>query len=273
MGITGDIYKGFTIGKEGTPGRISSKSYGVYLTGEGVYDSPQRDVEMISIPGRNGQLVRDNGRWENITLTYRAGIYAATQEEFAETVRAFRDRIEFSEINNISGGRPYLYIYDDYNTDEFRLGIFKGGFEVSPVAYGQAGEFDIVFDCKPQRFLKSGETDVAIASSGRDITNPTGFKALPLIKFRLTGTGENSITFTSSNVEMGKITTNGAPLNTDIYVDCEVGEAYYFVSGNRVSVNEYVSIGASLPSLIGNTTITYTSNVSNVRITPRWWRI
>lgn len=42
------------------------------------------------------------------------------------------------------------------------------------------GEFDVTFDCKPQRWLTSGETAVAVTSGGT-ITNPTLFDAEPLL--------------------------------------------------------------------------------------------
>ena len=66
MGVnnTSALFKGFTF--DG----IDSKKYGVYITGEAVYNAPERDVEVISIPGRNGAYLLDNGRFSNITVTY-----------------------------------------------------------------------------------------------------------------------------------------------------------------------------------------------------------
>ena len=39
----------------------SSADFGVYLTGEGVFNAPERAVEMLSIPGRNGDYALDPG--------------------------------------------------------------------------------------------------------------------------------------------------------------------------------------------------------------------
>jgi phage-related protein len=161
------IYKGFTF--DG----INSLDYGIHITGEAVYNAPERDVEMISIPGRNGEFALDNERFNNIAVKYRAGTFGQDQPDFAGKIDAFR--------NAIVSRLGYCRITDGYNPDEYRMAIYKSGLEVSPVANSKAGEFDIVFDCKPQRFLLSGETKQTI-TSGQTLTNPTLFKANPLLE-------------------------------------------------------------------------------------------
>ena len=71
MGVikTGAIFNGFTFDGE------NSKDYGVYITGSGVFNAPERDVEMISIPGRDGAFAQDMGRFSNIEVTYPAGLF------------------------------------------------------------------------------------------------------------------------------------------------------------------------------------------------------
>ena len=163
MGV--DIFKGFTFGGK------YSKNYDVYITGEAVFNAPSRDVEMIAIPGRNGNLALDNGRFNNIEVTYPAGLFAKTESEFAEAISNFR--------NFLCSQRGYVRLEDDYNPNEYRMAIYKSGLEVSHKRL-KAGEFDIVFECKPQRFLKSGEVAVTSAGSSIEITNPTLFDAKPL---------------------------------------------------------------------------------------------
>ncbi len=172
---TGAIFK--TLSFDGT----SLRSYGVYISGEATFNAPAREVEMISIPGRSGQLALDKGRFENIEVTYPAGIYADTEADFAEAV---------SELRNFLCSRSgYCRIEDDYNPNEFRMGIYKSGLEVTP-ALLKAGEFDLVFDCKPQRWLKSGEDKISV-QDGDTITNPTLFEAKP--QLQVWGYGDISI--------------------------------------------------------------------------------
>lgn len=140
----------------------NSLDYGVYITGEAVYNAPERAVEMVSIPGKNGALALDQGRFENIEVTYPAGTFGVKQTEFAGRMRAFR--------NMLASRYNYVRLTDSYHPDEYRLGLYKSGLEATPVAMSSAGEFDITFNCKPQRFLTSGEEPVDTSELGGDVT-------------------------------------------------------------------------------------------------------
>ena len=177
MGVnpTPTNYKALTFGGE------SSRTYGVYITGEGVFNAPERAVEMITIPGRNGAFALDRGHFENIEVTYPAGIVADNPTDFAKAIADFR--------SFLCSKNGYVRLEDEYNPGEYRMAIYKSGLDVSHEGL-QTGEFDIVFDCKPQRFLTSGETAVAVASGGK-VTNPTLFEARP--QLQLWGYGDIDI--------------------------------------------------------------------------------
>lgn len=184
---TGRIFNGFEFDGE------SSKNYSVYITGEAVYNAPEREVEMISIPGRNGAFALDKGRFENIEVTYPAGIFADNELDFARAVSNLR--------NYLCSKKGYCRLTDDYNPDEYRLAIYKSGLEVDP-AQLKAGEFDITFDCKPQRYLMSGETPMDI-TSGENILNPTLSDSQPLIEVEGYGNisfGDFTISITDEDI-------------------------------------------------------------------------
>lgn len=165
MAIT-DIYNSLTFGG------INSLDYGVYISGPAVYNAPTRDVELVSVPGRNGAIEIDKGHWNNIEVTYKAGTFGDDQSDFATKINAFRNAI-VSQIG-------YQRITDTYNPEEYRLGIYLSGLSVNAVNRNAAGEFDLVFNCKPQRYLIDGETPIQV-SSGDTITNPTLYDAGPLL--------------------------------------------------------------------------------------------
>ena len=56
--------------------------FGVYISGNGTYNAPARDVKSVAIPGRNGELTLDNGRFKNVTVKYPAFIV----EDFGRNV-------------------------------------------------------------------------------------------------------------------------------------------------------------------------------------------
>ena len=127
---------------------------------------------MIEIPGRNGSYALDKGRFSNIEVSYPAGIGTQNEAEFRRKIESLR--------NALSSKVGYQRLEDDYNGEEYRLAVYKSGLDVNPKML-RAGEFDIVFDCKPQRFLKIGEIETPV-SSGGIITNPTLFESHPLLK-------------------------------------------------------------------------------------------
>lgn len=193
MGVnpTPSNYKTFTFDN------TNSAQYGVYITGQGVFNAPERNVEMVTIPGRNGSYALDHGNFNNIEVTYPAGIVADTEADFATAVSNLR--------NFLCSKTGYCRLTDDYNSGEYRMAIYKSGLEVEPFML-TSGEFDITFECKPQRWLTSGETAVTLVS-GNDITNPTLFDARP--QLQVYGYGDIDLggqgTISVENVPLGNV--------------------------------------------------------------------
>lgn len=185
---------------------IDSSNYGVYIAGDGAYNAPARRGEMVTVPGRNGSLFFEEDDFENIEVTYPAFMAGTDEASFRDTLRNYRSAL--------SSKKTYCRIEDTYHPDEFRLGVFHSGFETEPKHYTTAGDFNLVFDCKPQRFLLSGETGVTFLSNG-SITNPTPFTARPLIK--VTGNGTASI---------GDYQFTVAGSDQTFWLDSELMEAY-----------------------------------------------
>lgn len=250
------IYKGFIF--DG----ISSLDYGIYITGEAVYNAPERDVEMISIPGRNGEFALDNGRFNNISVTYRAGAFGQDQPDFAGKIDAFR--------NALASRVGYCRITDGYNPDEYRMAIYKSGLEVSPVAISKAGEFDIVFDCKPQRFLLSGETKQTV-TSGQELTNPTLFESHPLLEVRGYGAinlGDESVV--AHNDPIGPVTrpttiTESIDLNArTMAFTMKIDDTSMFANGDRITIKA-LRVTAIMNNRIDSAQFTNKERLSSVQ--------
>ena len=96
-------------------GGVDFAENGVWLSGSGTFSAPQRDVTMVSVPGRNGDLIIDNGKWNNITVTYPCFI----RDNFDQNMAAFRS-LMCSKLG-------YQKLEDSYHPDEYRLGAFSEG--------------------------------------------------------------------------------------------------------------------------------------------------
>lgn len=196
-------------------GDVNSADYGIYITGEAVYNAPERAVEMVTVPGRNGALALDQGRWENIEVSYPAGCFGDDQSDFASKIADFRNAI-VSQLG-------YQRLTDEYNPNEYRLGTYLSGLDVKPKSMGRVGEFTITFDCKPQRYLTPGETEITV-ESGDTLTNPTQYESSPLLEIE----GYGTIAFNGYGVElenavMGEIRYPATPYNTKTVIN---GNAY-----------------------------------------------
>ena len=237
-----------------TFGSVDSSDFDVYISGSGTFNSPSRVVEMLDVPARNGQLTIDRGRFANIEVKYPCGIYGAS--DFGDKVRSFR--------NALGALTGYQRLTDDYHPNEFRMGIFSAGISMSDVTALRMGKFDVIFNCKPQRFLTSGETPVTFTADGT-ITNPTLFDSKPLLK--ITGMGTVGIGDYS-------ITLQGIPSQT-VYIDCDIMDAWTLSGGQKVNANDIVQYAGNMfPSLeAGNNGIDLGTGITEVVVTPRWWRL
>lgn len=225
---TGAIYKTLTF--DG----FKSSNYGVYITGQAVFNAPERAVEMITIPGRDGAFAQDQGRFENIEVTYPAGIFADTESDFADAISDFR--------NILCSREGYCRLIDDYNPNEYRMAIYKSGLEVSP-AQLKAGEFNITFECQPQRFLTSGETKSTL-SSPATVNNPTRFPSKP--QLQVNGYGDidiNGGVISVENVPLGDVVLydNGI-IGYETYIVITV-DTQYANAGDAISFGKILHVG------------------------------
>jgi len=123
-----------------------SSDLGVFVSGSGSFDAAEFDVDKYEIPGRNGDLILSNNRYKNVEITYPAFI-----------PKAFMDKVQ-NVRNWLRSSKVYARLEDTYDMDHYRLGIPTGVQSFSPENRNDGANFEMTFDCKPQRFLKVGET-------------------------------------------------------------------------------------------------------------------
>lgn len=225
----------------------SSRTYGILIDSHTGYNTPDRDYETVEVPGRNGTLTVDNGRYQNVDVVYHCGIGIGFHEKYSQ----FR-----SWLMSRTG---YQRLEDTYHTDQYRMARVKSAPSPEYFGKGKAGKFDLTFDCKPQRFLKTGETSQTFTSSG-SITNPTMYSALPLV--RVYGTG-------SLRIGQSTIVINSAGSYTDL--DCDIQDA--FRGSVNCNGNITLSSGNFFVLAPGYNGISLGSGISQVMITPRWWTL
>ena len=147
---------------------------------------PQRRGDAYRIAGRNGTRRREDGTFENYDQPYDVWFkdFAANRDVY----QLSRDLAGF-----LLGSSDFCRLEDTYEPDVFRLACYAGPMNVAAVLrrYGRA---TLVFDCLPERYLKSGEKAITVMENvastdvvSFDLENPTGMLARPLV--RVTGSG------------------------------------------------------------------------------------
>ena len=211
------------------------------------YAYPERDYTITHIPGRNGDIIQDNGCYKNVERTYEVS-FDVPNEDFATYANAVS-----AWLHSTTG---YARLEDSYEPNYYRMAIYQES-NIFENLYNQAGTATIVFECKPQRFLKTGDNIITIQNS-LTIMNPTGFEAYPL--FKVTGTS-------------GVLTVNGNSITISsidgfVMLDCELQDAY------KENINKNSTISGTFPVLKpGSNTIRWTGGISSVTMKPRWWTI
>lgn len=243
----------FTFGGE------NSLAYGIAVSGSGTFNAPERDVEIITIPGRDGDLIRDNGRFKNIMVTYPAMItrgFAAN----AQRARAW-----------LLGRHGYLRLTDDYDPNHYRLAAFHGPIDFQTSFLNRAGQCELRFNCKPQRFLIEPlwEKDSPDWMQLPDIdvwtcVNNGSFSAKPLIDIAVNAEGDITICAEAGPM----LTITGVEAGTTVHIDCETCNVYT----STESLNAKTSgVFPELP--VGAFNIITTGPVGGISMDRRAWTL
>lgn len=231
---------------------IPSTNYGIHVETPPVYATPERDYEVVHIPGRNGDLVIDNGSYKNVTRKYSISV-GEIDGNFTTLAAGVSEW-----LHSASG---YARLEDSYESDYFRLAYYVADAEMENL-FHQAGKMLIEFNCKPARFLKAGERAVPFTTDG-SISNPTFQKSFPKLTVVVSGSGTLTIGDQT-------ITISGLTNSTRMVIDSELQDIYE--EGSLTNLNSKVSFSDGFPLLSpGVNTITFTGSITSVEVIPRWW--
>lgn len=232
----------------------SSKDYGIVVEHCPDHDYPERDYEVVHVPGRNGDLLFDMGSYKNVQRTYEiaAGSLVNHFDELADSI-----------VSWLHGTSGYARLEDTYEPEVFRLAAYRETNTLTNIL-GHAARSSVVFDCKPQVFLKTGETPQVYTANGK-ISNPTRFASSPLLEVTVKAN-------TSGNLRIGnyQLTLKSESSAYTITIDCDLQDAYI----GTANANSKVTINSGdYPKIVsGFNQISFTG-ISRLKITPRWWTL
>lgn len=229
---------------------ISSRDVGVVVEHQPNYESASKEQENVHVPGRNGDVILFTGAFNNVERSYDIafGSHKRTHSEMARAVSEW-----------LYSASDYVKLYDSYEPDHYRMAVYEDSTDLENIL-NRLGRATITFNCKPQRFLRSGDFSVKFTTDG-SLRNPTRYTALPIIT--VTGTGSGSLT-------IGDYNCNISDIGGTLILDCEMQDAYY----ETTNKNSVVTLTNGFPKLeAGVSNVSFSDGITQVEVIPKWWTV
>lgn len=230
-----------------TIGGKSLMDFHAWYDGSEWWRIPQKEVENIQIPGKNGDLTIDSHRFSNIIIPFNCYIHKNFGQNYSNL------------INYLMSLTGYQRIESNEEPDVFRLGMIKAPIEPEMGQFNFRGQFSIDIDFMPQKWLKVGENRITVNGS-ETLVNPTAFNALPTLYVQ--GTGDITVN--------GNIMTLANNTGTTV-IDCDAQNVY---EGTIDRNSDITLTNNTFPSLVpGTNTIEYGTGITSLIVVPNWWKL
>jgi phage-related protein len=226
---------------------VDARSAGIQLQAPIEFSEAVPVVEAQTIPGRNGDLIWETGSYEN-----RSGEASCfcLQKDVEKAISATG--------RYLMAKKGYRRLETSDDPDHYWMARVENSPQIA-MRLRTLAPFEIGFDCKPQRFLKSGENAIIFQEDG-SLFNQYGQIALPLIT--LYGKGAGLLTIGNCIVEVKE-------LDGVLYLDSETQNAYNDSGNQNLNIN-----APTFPILAdGEINIAFTGGIERVEIIPRWWEL
>lgn len=214
---------------------VLSEDYLIVNTLPSIF-KPERDVEKIEIPGRDGFLTNDLGSYKGIVKTVEC------------TIRNLDD-IDFIS-NWLDGGGEVIFSNEP---DRKYKATIINQIEFSKIL-DEFRSFIILFECQPHKY--SLDNDIIALTTGGTIYNKGNVKSKPIIN--IYGTGSITLTINGNIINLTNVVGY-------VTIDSELIDCY------KDTLLKNNDMSGEFPELVpGNNIITWTGTVTKVEIIGNW---
>lgn len=210
---------------------------------------PEKKIITYDVPGRNGTEVIDTGVFSNYDQQYEVFF----DSKFKGGLNAAIPQI----ASWLLGENGYCRLEDSYFPEYYRYAIIKNGHDFLSY-FNEYGRGSITFNCKPERFYKTGERELTVRN-GETLHNPSGFKSYPIYTVS-NGSTEMALHLTENNVTKSVTIPQGSGV-----IDVK---AHTCTNWNYMFEDDYEDL-----CLGKETTITWEGDVQFIKVIPNWWTI
>jgi len=226
---------------------IKSKDMHLRVLNDVSFASPTRDVNLIQVPGRDGDLIMDNGRYNSVIRSIPCRLVAPSHANVENLI---------SQINSWLISDVSFHEFEWHNDPDFEYLAKVEGAVISQRILSKFGTTDIDFRLHPIKYLKSSLSERQI-TSGTNIPNQFSVEAKPII--RIIGSGDITI-----NIGGRALVLRG------IGGGCIIDSEAQTITDLQGRVTLFERLYSPFPVLRpGNNMITFARNDIQVLITPR----
>lgn len=229
---------------------MSSADFGIVITNTNQLSSPERNVEIVEIDGRDEPLIIDKGNFKPFELKITCSIDS-----------------EEKNINDLSRDIK-MWLQSDFKLKKLILSddleyyynaACVNKLDIEEVIK-ELGEFELTFLCDPLKRYEIGDSKI-ILKTHKTIQN-YWYESKPLI--RILGNGDITI-----NINDQKVIFKG--VQDEIEIDSNIMNAYKIDKFTNNIINENSKMYSDFPVIeAGKNNISWTGDVLSIEITPRW---
>lgn len=218
----------------------SFDDFGIIVTKKPNIPIPQRNVEYIKVPGRNGSLAIDEGTYDNIIIAIDCGFKDKSFVEKIDEIKAW-----------LSGKEDKLIFSND--EEKYYPAQVVNSYDIIPSIKNLA-QFTVAFNCQPYKMsLNNGKKTITNSTS---ISNPGSLYSEPSLK--VYGSGNLSVTVNSDTFSILDVIDY-------VTIDSTLKDCY---KDNQPVNNK---MNGDFPIFkTGKNQISWIGNVEKIDIIPNW---
>ena len=218
----------------------SFTDYGILVEKRPPIPKPQRAIDYIEVPGRNGSLKVDDETYKDIIIPNQCSFGDDNVAYKADLVKAWLD----------SGEGPLILCNQP---DKYYVAHVSDPVDISQ-EFKIFGKFLVNFRCQP--FKYAVDNDVITLTESGIVTNSGSISSEPIIV--VTGTGDITLTINEVDIQLTSVSSY-------ITIDSVLKDAH-----KDTTLQNSKMLGEFPVLQPGVNTISWTGTVTSLAITPNW---
>jgi phage-related protein len=249
-------------------GMTTQNISGLLVEAKNIYSLPERDVERIHVPGRNGDVLVDYGSYKNVTVSYQCAV---------TNYAALRDLGRLLTVGPQATGtfnpwRGCQLLRNGWAGFE-RLAVCSSQIPMEEIIANRLLRFTVAFDCKPQKYYSRAAVVQRSGAGSVTVNRPYGATAAAP-RIEVIGSGTVTLNLDGQTLTMTGLVappvSGGEYVRPSAIIDSEAMIACRYKSdGTRENID--IAQWPQFWQLLH--TVSATGGVTRLSIFPRWWSI